>query len=84
MYFLEYLNGSNLCSGMPLEEDEETVALIPHITGKWNDLLDPGTKPQRRSFNASCQIIMHGKKLVLFQMRILRLTAIEKQERQAG
>ena len=81
VYFLEYLNGSNLCSGMPLEEDGETVALIPHITGKWNDLMDPGTKPERGSFAASCQIITHGKKLSCSRCAYLKKVNCDRKTR---
>lgn len=59
-HVIRYLDTSNLCLGVLLNDGEEIIAMLPHITGKLDDITHPEIKAEWRSFSSSCQILANG------------------------
>lgn len=78
---MNYLNGTILCLGIPLEEGETMSALIPHITGKLSDVTDLEKKAETRSFSSTCQIISNGVALHCANCRHLKFVDRQRKSR---
>jgi len=57
---IQYLEGSLICRGIPLKDDESIIAMNPHLTGQFTDLSDPTLKTETRVFSMKCQVISTG------------------------